>query len=454
MIGRGSLSTRVLVAATILLLVFFGFAFIALDLAFRRAAEASLEDLLQSQVMGLLAAADPVEGEMLGLPDTLPETRFSRPGSGLYGRVIDEQDETVWTSRSALGLRLPAVIPEEPGRIRFDRLSLRDGTELLNAALRIEWEFDGGRSSSFVFMVTSSLDGLQAQIRRFRTWLGSGFGVLLILLLGAQLLLLRKLMRPLGQAESEVRQIEAGTRQKLSDGYPAEIQALSASINGLIDSERSRTRRYRESLDNLAHSLKTPLAVIRSQLEGSTVDADAVNDQVSRMHDIVDHQLRRAAAAGVSLGHPGVAVSAQIRPLLDALAKVYTGKHVRVSMDLDDSVVFPGERDDLMEVLGNVLDNAFKYCAAEVRVRTARQGTGADAALSIAVEDDGPGLTAPERERLLGRGVRGSSASPGQGIGLAVVTDIVEALGGSVSLGDSALGGACVEVRIPVAPPA
>lgn len=450
--GLGALTTRVLVAATILLLVSFGLAFVALDLAFRRAAEASLEELLQSQVMGLLAAADPVGDGMLKLPDALPETRFSRPGSGLYGRVIDEQGETIWTSRSAVGLRLPAVIPDETGRIRFDRLSLHDGTELLNAALRIEWEFNGGRSSSFVFMVTSNLDGLRAQIGRFRAWLSSGFGVLVVLLLGAQLLLLRKLMRPLGQAESEVREIESGTRQKLSDGYPAEIRALSTSINGLIDSERARTRRYRESLDNLAHSLKTPLAVIRSQLEGDAVDRETVDSQVSRMHDIVDHQLRRAATAGVSLGQPGVPVSGQIQPVLEALSKVYSGKKVRVSTDLDDSVVFPGGRDDLVEVLGNVLDNAFKYCSSEVRISTARSVEGGSAVMLIAVEDDGSGMTARERDRLLGRGVRGRGDSPGQGIGLAVVSDIVEALGGSVALGDSGLGGARVEVRVPLTP--
>ena len=145
-------------------------------------------------------------------------------------------------------------------------------------------------------------------------------------------------------------------------------------------------------------------------------------------------------------------MSGQIPPVLDALAKVYRDKRVRVTTELDDDAVFPGERDDLMEVLGNLLDNAFKYCAAEVRVRTAKLGTGAAAALSIVVEDDGPGLTAPEREQFLARGVRGVSAAPGQGIGLAVVTDVVETLGGSVFLDDSALGGASVEVRIPVTP--
>lgn len=450
--GPGALTTRVLVAATILLLVSFGLAFVALDLAFRRAAEASLEDLLQSQVMGLLAAADPVGDGMLELPDELPETRFSRPGSGLYGRVIDDQDETVWTSRSAIGLRLPAVIPEETGRIRFDRLSLKNGTELLNAALRIDWEFEGGGSSSFVFMVTSNLEGLRSQIARFRAWLSGGFGVLVLLLLGAQLLLLRRLMRPLGQAEAEVREIESGTRQKLSDGYPAEIRALSTSINGLIDSERSRTRRYRESLDNLAHSLKTPLAVIRSQLEAGAVDRETVDAQVGRMHDIVDHQLRRAVAAGASLGQPGVSVSAQIQPVLEALSKVYSGKRVEVSTDLDDTVLFPGERDDLVEILGNILDNAFKYCSGKVRISTAQQAAGGVAVVLIAVDDDGPGMTAGERERLLCRGVRGQDDSAGQGIGLAVVTDIVEALAGSVDLRDSGLGGARVEIRVPVMP--
>jgi len=149
------------------------------------------------------------------------------------------------------------------------------------------------------------------------------------------------------------------------------------------------------------------------------------------------------------MGTPGVPVAGQVHPVLDALAKVYSGKPVRVSAELDEGAVFPGERDDLMEVLGNLLDNAFKFCNTEVRIRAEREGSGGIASLLVAVEDDGPGLAGRERERLLGRGVRGSGDGPGQGIGLAVVSDIAEALGGSVSLADSALGGAKIEVRIP-----
>ncbi|MGD8511291.1 MAG: ATP-binding protein [Gammaproteobacteria bacterium] len=455
MTDRRALSTRVLTAATFLMILFFATAFVALDLAFRRAAESSLEELLQSQVMGLLAAADPADDHMLRLPETLPEARFSRPGSGLYGQVIDDQGETIWTSASALGLRLPTRIPQDTGRIRFDRAGMDDGTELLSAALAIEWEFDDGRTSRFVFAVSSSLRGLHAQVARYRTWLGGGFAALLMILLGIQLVLLRYLMRPLGRAASEVREIQDGRLRKLSDGYPAEIQALSSSINRLIDSERSRTRRYRESLDNLAHSLKTPLAVIRSHLESGPTEPAVLDEQVRRIQDIVDYQLRRAATAGPSLAGERHPVSPAVQQVLDALARAHHDREVIVSTELEAGAEFPGGRDDLLEILGNLLDNAFKFCRSRVAVKIATTGD-ADrdrGELRIIVGDDGPGLAETERVRLLDRGVRGPVEGAGQGIGLAVVTDIAESLGGSVSLGDSSLGGAEISVRIPLTNP-
>lgn len=455
MTPRRALSTRVLTAATLLMIVFFAAAFVALDVAFRRAAESSLEEVLQSQLMGLLAAADPAEGHMLRLPETLPEARFSRPGSGLYGQVIDDQGETIWNSASALGLRLPTTIPQDTGQIRFDRASMEDGTELLNAALRIEWEFEDGRTSRFTFVVGSSLKSLHAQVARYRTWLGGGFGALLLILLGVQLVLLRYLMRPLGKAESEVREIQDGRLRKLSEGYPAEIQALSSSINRLIDSERSRTRRYRESLDNLAHSLKTPLAVIRSHLESGTSDPAALDEQVRRIRDIVDYQLRRAATAGPTLAGERHPIAPAVHDVLDAVAKAHHDRKVTVSTDLETGAEFPGGRDDLLEILGNLLDNAFKFCRSRVSVKVATtKDAGEDAEeLRILVGDDGPGLENTERARLLHRGVRGPGKDSGQGIGLAVVADIAESLGGSVSLGDSPLGGAEISVCVPLTPP-
>ena len=447
-VGR-SLSTSVLAAATVLLLVFFGLAFAALDVAFRRAAEHALEDVLESQVLGLLAAADPGTADTLELPADLPEPKFSRPGSGLYGRLIDDQDETVWLSRSAVGLRLPAFTPAQPGRIEFRRFALVDGPELMSAALRIEWEFDTGEAKPFVFSISSSLDSLNAQIGRYRKWLGSGFAVLVIMLVGAQILVLRFLLRPLQQAENEVREIEAGTRRRLSGGYPTEIEALSGSVNLLIDSERARSQRYRESLDNLAHSLKTPLAVIRTQTEATeAVDRSVVEEQVATMQGIVDYQLQRATSGGAPLGHERIEVAPLAESLLDALAKVYRDKPVEIERDLDRAGVFAGERGDLTEVLGNLLDNAYKFSSA--RIRLVIRFTGGDdrpgGVLEVMVEDDGPGLPETDLPGLLERGVRGSETSPGQGIGLAVVRDIVDAYGGQIALSRSTLGGAAIRI--------
>ncbi len=450
--GSGALGTRVLTATTLLMIAFFALAFLALDLAFRRAAESALEQVLESQVLGLLAAADPADGNILTVPEALPETRFSRPGSGLYGQVIDDQGETIWLSRSALGIRLPTALPEEPGEIRFALLELNDGTPVLGAALKIEWEFDNGESAGFVFAAASGLDGLHAQIARFRNWLGGGFGLLLLLLLGVQLVMLRYLMRPLRQAETEIRNVRAGMLDKLSDGYPAEIQALSGSINLLIDSERSRTRRYRESLTNLAHSLKTPLAVIRSYLDSGRAEPEVLDQHLQQIHDIVDYQLGRAAAAGPAMGGERCAVAPAIREVVQALTKAHHRKTVNVTTALDEQVLFPGGRGDLLEVLGNVLDNAFKFCRSQVRVRVySEDGDDNEVAwLNIVVEDDGPGLTEDDRAALLGRGVRGPGRQSGHGIGLAVVADIVESAGGAVSLDDSDLGGARIAVSVPL----
>lgn len=448
-----SLSTRVLAAATLLLLFFFGLAFAALDVAFGRAARSGLEEVLQSQVLALLAAADPGEAHMLVMPAGLPESRFARPGSGLYGRLIDGQDETVWVSDSAVGLRLPGRLPDRTGRIAFEEVTMAGDVELLNAALRIEWEFEDGHVEPFAFVVSSSLDGLKAQVGRFRTWLGGGFALLVVVLVGAQFLVLRFLLQPLGQAENEVRDIEAGSRSRLSGGYPAEIEALSGSINTLIESERARSKRYRESLDNLAHSLKTPMAVVRSQLDTRPDDdSGVVREQLDRMQGIVDYQLHRAAARGATLGTAHIAVAPVADSLLQALAKVYRDRGIRVERSIEQGATFPGEKGDLTELLGNVLDNAFKYSAGRValRVSAARRGDGWPSdGLGIEVDDDGPGLSAVEPDELLRRGARGDASAPGQGIGLSVVADIVTAYGGELDMGPSAMGGAKIRIFLP-----
>lgn len=449
---RPSLRTRVLVTASVLLTLFFGATFIALDLGFRRTAERALQDLLRSNVLGLLAAADAAGGG-LRLPEGLPETRFSRPGSGLYGLVTDAAGDVVWRSSSALGLDLPRPLPGRPGETAFAEATLADGTELLVASLEVEWELAGGENRAYVFSVAASTRDYRAQVARYRARLGGWFLLLTGILISAQFLILRFMLNPLRQAETEVREIEAGRRERLSSGYPAEIEALASNVNLLIASERSRSRRYRETLDNLAHSLKTPLAVIRSQLERRhAANAGQLGEQVERMGEIVEYQLRRAGAGRRSLAGECTPVAPVARDLVAALAKVYADKAVAAVVEAAPGVVFPGGRGDLAELLGNLLDNAYKYCRGRVRLAAVTRGAPRGGReLVLEVEDDGPGIPPARVEALLQRGARGDEAAPGQGIGLALARELAADLGGALSIGAADLGGARITVRLPVA---
>lgn len=455
MTGQGSLITRVMVAATVLLALFFGLTFAALDLAFRRTAEQALEEILESQVLGLLGAAESAGALGLYMPDGLPESRFSRPGSGLYAALTTGDGEHVWTSRSASGLELPVPDGLVAGRPSYARATAPDGTELMLISLRVEWEFEEDVTEDYTFTVASSMEGYAAQVARYRTRLGAWFALMTAILVAAQLIVLRYLLKPLGQAEAEIGEIESGRLQRLSEGYPAEVDALARNVNRLIDSERARSKRYRESLDNLAHSLKTPLAVVRSQTEGagvSTDRSDALLEQVDRMQTIVDYQLRRAAAGGATTGQAPVQVAPVAEATLSALGKVYAAKGVEVTSRLDPAAVFFGERGDLAEILGNLLDNAFKWCSGHVELRVEPvipAAHGSRKGLRIAVDDDGPGIESERAQHLTQRGARGDEALPGQGIGLAVVRETVEALGGELAFGTSQLGGTSVDVSLP-----
>ena len=445
-----SLTTRILVAATALLALFLGLTFVALDLAFRRASEQALEDVLDSHVLGLLTAADETDGAQLELPEGLPETSFSRPGSGLYARVATDRGDLIWLSPSALGLTLPESGNLDPGRPEYRIESLAGGDDLMFVDLRVEWEFEDGTARDYVFTVASSMRGYHEQVARYRTRLGGWFALMTVLLAAAQLLILRYVLKPLRKAEREIGEIESGRRESLSAGYPTELEALSRNINELIESERSRSTRYRESLDNLAHSLKTPLAVVRSQIEGSGSVEDRariVIDQVDRMQGIIDYQLRRAAAGG-GAGQSSVEIAPVAEGTLSALAKVYADRRINVTCQIAAGSVFLGDRGDLAEILGNLLDNAFKWCSGRVSlcVETVASPTRE---LRIVVEDDGPGIDDASVARLVERGGRGDEAKPGQGIGLAVVAEIVVATGGKLEFESSALGGARVTARIP-----
>ncbi|MDA8789034.1 ATP-binding protein, partial [Porticoccaceae bacterium] len=276
---------------------------------------------------------------------------------------------------------------------------------------------------------------MQRQIEVFRQELWTWLLLLMGFLALVQLSWLIWILRPLKSFEVELEAIQGGTATQLSGSYPAELQSVSLQLNQLLATERNQRKRYRNALSDLAHSLKTPLAVIQSQADLNK----SSQEQISTIDNIISHQLSRAQSAAGSAWHLGTKVSPVVEKLRRSLAKIYADKALSISVTIDDRAVFKGDEMDLTELLGNLLDNACKAAKANVMLRVLSD----DKKLEIMVEDDGDGIAQSQADQLMQRGVRTDSYDQGHGVGLAIVSDLVDSYGGAVVIGQSKkLGGA------------
>jgi two-component system sensor histidine kinase PhoQ len=447
-----SLRSRVLLSLAIALLVFFGATVAVLEWSLGASLARARDQVLEAQLLAMIAVAEPLGGERgLGLPEP-PDGRMLSPDSGLYAEILDQAGRPVWRSPSALNLELELPAASAPGVRDAWVQAQPGGPGLALSSLVIDWEFDDGHVESYRFVVAQGLETWLAQRRAFRLGLVSWFGALALATLGLLAFVLRRVMRPLGRIEQEIHEMETAQRHQLSGGWPEELSGVAANLNTLLSHERDRQRRYQESLGNLAHSLKTPLAAVRTLLPGDGVvsgqQVGAIRTELERMDRIIGWQLRRAAAAG-SAGRVGlapVAVAPVARDLAAILEKVYRERAIRCEIDLPEALRFRGEEGDLQEILGNLLDNAWKYGRTTVQVSGRAL---ADGMLSLRVEDDGPGLEPERAAEALTRGARLDESHPGQGIGLAVARELVAAYGGAISVKRSALGGAAISLRLP-----
>jgi len=449
-----SLSARLLVSVSVLLLFFFGVTIVALDVAFRKAAEQAQEDILDGHLMALIAAAEPTDDGVLGMPPDMPEPRFGNIGSGLYAEIRNADGEAIWRSRSALGLAIPTGIGPAVGENLFQQEALTDGTPLLTLSLSLQWEFPDGELRPFVFRVAESLDSFNSQLRKFRRQLFGWFAAIALIMMFSISFLMRRMLRPLRQVEMEIIEIEEGSRSSLSEEYPTELQGVARNMNVLIGSERARSDRYRLTLDNLAHSLKTPLAAIRALLNerGKPGFEDRANEQIDRMNEIVRYQLRKpAASAADGLVLAQVDVRTELDRLVDGLRKVYCEKNPSIDVEVDDKVRFRGDAGDFLELAGNLVDNACKWCDSTVNIQVTVAGSSADkpGGMVMVIADDGPGIPPEAVDALLQRGTRLDETTPGHGIGLAIVKDIARSYGGDLKIGRSDLSGAEITVSIP-----
>jgi two-component system sensor histidine kinase PhoQ len=449
-----SLSTRLLASVSVLLILFFGITILALDFVFQDLSRRAIRDRLEIQVLALLTASEEDSSGGLRPDDQLAQPRFDNLGSGLYGEILRADGRPSWRSNSltGTGIEFPHL---RAGERRFGELRRVDGSQVLALSMGIDWQFRNGVSRQFVYSVAESLDPYYEQLARLRGQLFGWFGGLIALLLGAFAVLLRRLLAPLRRVEREIEAIEAGQLTELGGGYPRELLGITTNLNALLRGERERLARYRNTLGNLAHSFKTPLAVMRNLLSAEQSRALAVtrqlDEQVGRMDDIVKYQLRRAAASGgISLGTAPTEVREALEALRGALLKVYVDRGLTCELNVADGAAFTGDREDLTEIAGNLLDNAFKWARSKVRVTGERITSFAARrdGLRLVVEDDGPGIPPEARARVLERGARLDERVSGQGIGLSVVRELVELNGGTITIDQSSLGGARIEIRI------
>ena len=447
-----SLNARLLLASSVVLAAFLGITGLVLDSAFRASADTALRDRLQGYVYALLAASDLDARGALRLPAELPDPRFSLIGSGLYAEVVDSGGKPVWRSKSLLGLNIAFAMAPEVGQREFAPLAVDRDLPLLSLAFTVSWEMDGSGSQRYTYRVAENLVSFNAEVSRFRrslwAWL-AGAAILLLLVQGA---VLRWSLAPLRRVADDLRAIETGLAQRLRGDYPRELRSLTDNLNGLLTSADNHLKRYRDSLGNLAHSLKTPLAVLRGALDGEMQDAALraiVREQLAGMTHLIEYQLQRAATSGRAPLAAPVEVKPAIEKIVAALAKVYADKGIGISLDVEPAATFHGDAGDLTEMLGNLLDNACKWCRRQVQVHARRMPASGTArpVLEISVEDDGPGIPADLKSRVLERGARADESTPGHGLGLAMVQDTVALYHGQLSLETSQLGGLLVRLR-------
>jgi signal transduction histidine kinase len=423
---------------------------------FREHASAQFEAQLRVQLDQLTAAFEPDGGRAARLKSPLSDPRWQTPYSGLYWQIeaLDPQTTaaaTVLRSRSLWDFELQLPRDQlQPQERHSHRLGGPAGQPLRALERRVQF---AGLGQSWRLVVAADETALDAAVAAF-----SGQLVLFLFILAAALLLAAWLqvslgLRPLRALQASLKAVRQGQAQRLQGGYPLEVEPLVQDFNRVLDQSEQVVARARQLAGNLAHAIKTPLAVMANLAEDDSIDratlARQLREQVANVRQQVDWHLHRSRSSRAGL--PGL--QAAVQPVLEGLVRVMRKVHAHredrpeLSVELEPvpaGLCFAGEEQDLQEMVGNLLDNGCKWARSRVRVR-ARVEQGL---LIIAIDDDGPGLSAEQRQAVFERGVRADERMPGSGLGLAIVRESAALYQGSVALQPSGLGGLRAELRL------
>lgn len=441
-----SIHSRIIFSALVILILFMSLTGFVLDNAFRKNIEYSQQENLRTHIYTLLATAELNEDNgvsVLQLPEEVTEPRFNVYESDLYARILTVADKIVWQSKSMTNAALPFPTKIKMGEFSFSRKTLENNTYALINFTTI-WVTSKGENA-YVFQVAENINVLNHQIINFRKNLWSWLIGVSFMLIAIQILILRWGLKPLRIVAEDLLEIERGNQKKLSGTYPTEIKNLTKNINQLIDSSQQQLSRYRDALGNMAHTLKTPITVLQGIINAtSSKDKNTAVEQLNTINNIVEYQLQRAATVGRIQFSDAIDLVPITKKILRTLKKVHSEKNIDVQLNTSEKTMVKIDQGDLYELLGNLLENAFKWCNKKISIAINDKNDK----IQINIEDDGPGINDKEKERILLRGQRADQNTPGHGLGLAMVNDILLLYKGDMQITDSKMGGAKIIIKI------
>ncbi|HYP57058.1 MAG TPA: ATP-binding protein [Beijerinckia sp.] len=457
-IGTRSIAARLFLSAAFLSFTILLIAGLVLSAIYRRTAEANFDERLGVYLRALVADIATPGDETRTEPGQLGDPQFELALSGWYWQItrLDGDNPDIRSSRSLFAARLPKLADQGVeagiGGARRGYVKGPDGRRLR----MVERVIDTGDQGLYLVQVAATTEDLDKQINRFELDLVMTFLLLSLALVGSTALQLHYGLQPLRRLQEGVAAIRRGEREKIEGAFPRDIAPLAGELNLLIGANREVVERARTQVGNLAHALKTPLSVIVNEaaVDNSAFSAK-VQEQAAIMRDQVAYYLDRARAAvrAKTIGN-ATPVAPVVEALVRTFEKIYRDRAIDFRASVSDSIRFMGERQDLEEMIGNLVDNAGKWAESEVSITVsaeASSGIADRAFFCIVIDDDGPGLAPQFREEAIRRGKRLDETKPGSGLGLSIVVDLAALYGGSLTLDASPQGGLRAELRLPIA---
>jgi signal transduction histidine kinase len=454
---RNSLATRLFFSATAWVVVILTITGFALSSVYRNATERAFDRRLNLYLRTLIAEVATPDVPPDRQFQSLGEPLFELPLSGWYWQITrtDTEKPDVRASRSLWDRKLPKL--DERGldlTAAGIRVAYVDGPEGQNLRM-VERPIDLGVDGKFLVGVAGDSTEIFDETRSFDYYLGGTFTALGIVLLLTTVFQVRFGLAPLNRISQSIAAIRSGRAERLEGEFPVEIAPLARETNALIDANREIVERARTHVGNLAHAIKTPLSVIVNEATAHRADpfADKVLEQADVMRDQVAHHLERARiAARVTIIGTVTEVAPAIEALQRTMEKIHRDRGILIEVQADSRARFRGERQDLEEMAGNLVDNACKWAASRVFIAVLVEQPakpGAASMFRIIVDDDGRGLSEAERAQVSRRGQRLDESKPGSGLGLSIVVDLAALYGGSLTLGDAPIGGLRAELLLP-----